>query len=101
VTELRPYQNAVIADLDRLWQGAARRRDADGQRQDRLGGRHYQGGARRGQARPCAGSHSGNYQADFPEAFASRDRKVVLRFPPERFKDWDDVTCAGHRGAAT
>jgi putative DNA primase/helicase len=34
-------------------------------------------------------------------AYAHRHRKVVLRFPPERCKDWDDVTCAVHRGAAT
>ena len=32
-------------------------------------------------------------------AYAHRHRKVVLRFPPERFKDWDDVTRAGHRSA--
>jgi len=30
-------------------------------------------------------------------AYAHRHRKVVLRFPPARFKDWDDVTRAGHR----
>jgi putative DNA primase/helicase len=33
-------------------------------------------------------------------AYAHRHRKVVLRFPPKRFKDWDDVTRAGHRSAA-
>jgi putative DNA primase/helicase len=27
-------------------------------------------------------------------AHAHRHRKVVLRFPPEQFKDWDDVTAA-------
>jgi hypothetical protein len=32
-------------------------------------------------------------------AHAHRHRKVVLRFPPEQFKDWDDVTQA-QRGAA-
>jgi hypothetical protein len=35
-------------------------------------------------------------------AHAHRHRKVVLRFPPEQFKDWDDVTRAqaGERSAA-
>jgi hypothetical protein len=31
---------------------------------------------------------------------AHRHRKVVLRFPPEQFKDWDDVTRANIRSAA-
>lgn len=35
-------------------------------------------------------------------AHAHRHRKVVLRFPPDQFKDWDDVTRAraGERSAA-
>jgi hypothetical protein len=30
-------------------------------------------------------------------AFAHRHRRVILRFPPEEFKDWDDVTQARAR----
>jgi putative DNA primase/helicase len=33
-------------------------------------------------------------------AYTHRHRKVVLRFPPERFKDWDDVTRANRRSVA-
>jgi putative DNA primase/helicase len=33
-------------------------------------------------------------------AHAHRHRKVVLHFPPEQFKDWDDVTQARMRGVS-
>jgi hypothetical protein len=33
-------------------------------------------------------------------AHTHRHRRVILRFPPEQFKDWDDVTQAHMRGAS-
>jgi DNA primase len=34
-------------------------------------------------------------------AYAQRHRRVVLRFPPDQFKDWDDVTVANAKERST
>jgi putative DNA primase/helicase len=34
-------------------------------------------------------------------AYAHRHRRVLLRFPPEQFKDWDDVTMARNRSSSS